>query len=394
MNISAHIPIRWLMGLAILLLPVTTLAQNQTEGSHDMKNSHSANQPVSARVAILNKTLLDQEGKSVQFKTDIIDNNIVVMNFVYTTCTTQCPLNSQILSHVQKNLSSQEQEQVRLVSLSIDPGTDTPKRLKDYAEKIGAGPRWAWLTGHSPEVNELLDALGVYTPDFKNHPSVILVGDSKTGNWTRFYGIPDPDQLIEKVRELAALRSSALSSWKPEIRTVAVTQTVAVDQDAKARAYFTDLPVVTHNGQEKRFYSDMLKDKVVLINLFFGKCENSCPMVHTKLSKLQGILREYMGKQIFFISITIDPEPDTPEALKKYSKNFNPLEGWSFVTGKPEDIRTITRKLGQVHDDIKGHSPFLMVGDVKRARWKKIMPNITNKDLANFLRNLASDSTF
>ena len=175
---------------------------------------------------------------------------------------------------------------------------------------------------------------------------------------------------------------------------MAVTQSSTGDQDARARAYFTDLPVITHDGRKLRFYSDMLKDKVVLINLFFGKCENSCPMVHTKLSKLQTILKDYMGKSIFFVSITIDPEPDTPEALNKYAKNFNPLEGWSFVTGKPENIRTITRRLGQTNSEIKGHAPFLMVGDVKRARWKKIMPNITNKDLADFLRNLASDPTF
>lgn len=382
----------FLTGLILILLPSLLFAKNPMEGSHGKKHANLENRQSSATVELLNIELQDQNGKSVQFKTDVIGEHIVVMNFIYTTCTTQCPLNSQILSQVEKSLSQQEHERVRLVSLSIEPGTDTSERLKDYAEKIGAGPGWTWLTGYRPEVNQLLDALGVYTPDFKTHPSVVLVGDGKTGNWTRFYGTPGPDQLLEKVRELVTLRNKdALSTLTPQIRKVSVTNVKSNSNDEKARAYFTDLPVITHDGRKLRFYTDLLKNKVVLINLFYGKCENSCPMVHTKLSKLQTLLEGYMGKSIFFISITIDPELDTLEALAKYAKNFNPGEGWTFVTGNPEYIKTITSKLGQVHNK-EGHAPFLMVGDVKRARWRKVMPNTPDKALADFLRELASAS--
>ena len=388
----AKAPIVLLTGFMIILLSSLVYAKSPMEGSHGMKDGSPENRQSSATVELQDIKLLDQNGKSVRFKTDVIGEHIVVMNFVYTTCTTQCPLNSQLLSHVQKNLSKEEYEKVQLVSLSVDPGTDTPERLKNYAEKIGAGPGWTWLTGHRPEVNQLLNALGVYTPDFKIHPSVVLVGDGKTGNWTRFYGTPDPDQLLSKVQELMDLRDKdALSTLVPQIRRVSNSNSDA--NNDKARAYFTDLPVITHEGRELRFYSDLLKDKVVLINLFFGKCENSCPMVHTKLSKLQTLLKDYMGKSIFFVSITIDPEPDTPEALAQYAKNFKPGEGWSFVTGNPEHIKTITSKLGQVHNNKEAHAPFLMVGDVKRARWKKVMPNIPDKELADFLRTLASGSS-
>ena len=378
----------------LVTFPALAPAQSHLEGSHGMKGNHPAERSTSAKVHILNKSLLNQEGHPVHFKTDVIGQNIVVMNFVYTTCTTQCPLNSQILSHVQQNLTPAERKQVRLVSLSIDPGTDTPERLKEYAEKIGAGPGWNWLTGLRPEVNELLDALGVYTPDFKSHPSVFLVGDGKTGNWTRFNGTPGPETLLSKVHQLMSLRQEAQSSWTPKIRRVSVTNAKSDGMDDKAKAYFTDLPVITHDGQQVRFYSDLLKNKIVLINLFYGKCENSCPMVHTKLSKLQTILEDYMGKSVFFLSITIDPEPDTPEALAKYAQNFKPGKGWKFVTGDPAHIKTITRKLGQTHDEVKSHAPFMMVGDVKKARWKKIMPNVPDKALALFLRKLASDPTY
>lgn len=390
-------PTLLLTGFMVILLPSLVFSKGPfskgpMEGSHGKQHGSPENRQSSATVELLDMKLLDQDGKSVQFKTDVIGEHIVVMNFIYTTCTTQCPLNSQILSHVQKNLSKQEREQVQLISLSVDPGTDTPQRLKDYADKIGAGPGWTWLTGYRPEVNKLLNALGVYTPEFKTHPSVVLVGDSKTGNWTRFYGTPGPDQLLAKVQELMALRGKgALSTLVPQIRRGSVTNSKSDGKGDKAHAYFTDLPVITHDGRQLRFFTDLLKDKIVLINLFYSQCENSCPMVHSKLSKLQTLLEGYMGKSIFFISITIDPEPDTPEALAKYAQNFKPGEGWTFVTGNPEHIKTITSKLGQVHNNKEGHPPFLMVGDVKRARWKKIMPNVPNKALADFLRKLASD---
>ena len=381
-----------LMGWITSALPFQAFAQSQMEGSHGRMPGKLPDRSHSATVELLNLELLNQDGKSVKFKTDVIGEHIVVMNFVYTTCTTQCPLNSQILSHVQKSLSAQGNRQVQLVSVSVDSGTDTPQRLKEYAEKIGAGPGWTWLTGYRPEVNKLLNALGVYTPDFKTHPSVILVGDGKTGNWTRFYGTPDPDHLLNKVQELVALRDKgAFSTRVPKLRKVSVTKTHGNHKNDKARAYFTDLPVVTHDGRQVRFFSDLLKDKVVLINLFYGKCENSCPMVHTKLSKLQDLLDGYMGKSIFFVSVTIDPEPDNPEALAKYAQNFKPGKGWSFVTGNPEHIKTITRKLGHLHNK-EGHPPFLMMGDVKSARWKKVMPNVPNKALAQFLRELVTNS--
>jgi len=376
-----------------LTIPFSVFAKGPMEGSHGSMHGSPEKRQSSANVDLLNTILVDQNGKSVQFKTDVIGDHIVVMNFIYTTCTTQCPLNSQILAQVEKELPSRESDGVRLVSLSIEPGTDTPERLKKYSEKIGSGPGWTWLTGHRPEVNELLNALGVYTPDFKTHPSVVLVGDGKSGNWTRFYGTPSSDQILSKVQELISLRhKGALSTVIPQIQRVAYTNVKNDDKDAKARAYFTDLPVITHDGRQLRFYSDLLQNKVVLINLFYGKCENSCPMIHTKLSKLQTDLKDYMGKSVFFISITIDPEPDTPEALAKYVQNFQPGKGWSFVTGNPENIKTITKRLGQAYENKEGHPPFLMIGDVKRARWRKVMPNISDKELTDFLRTLVSDS--
>lgn len=382
-----------LAGCLIALMAGAASAKGLPGSSHG--HEHNANTPLQppADIKLLNAQLLDQNGRSVLFQSEVIGDNIVVMNFIYTTCTTQCPLNSQVLAQVQKGLADHERELVQLVSLSIDPGTDTPQRLKDYSSKIGAGPGWTWLTGHKPDVNRVLTGLGVYTPEFKTHPSVVLVGDGKSGNWTRFYGLAAADQLLAEVHDLIEKREQVKNSATPSnVRKQADPDQKAKAQDAKARGYFTDLPVVTHNGKTLRFYSDLLKDKVVLVSLFYSHCTQSCPLVNTKLATLQKMLGDHMGKNVFFISVTLDPGPDTPAVLKKYAADFQPQDGWKFVTGKPEDIKTITRRLGQTGDDFKAHSPFLLVGDVKRARWKKILPNVPNKDLADFLRQAVSDS--
>ena len=69
---------------------------------------------------------------------------------------------------------------------------DTPARLKEYAARYGAGPGWTWLTGPKPQVDEVLQVFGAYTPNFVEHPPLVMVGDAKTGKWIRFYGFPEP----------------------------------------------------------------------------------------------------------------------------------------------------------------------------------------------------------
>jgi protein SCO1/2 len=273
------------------------------------------------------------------------------------------------------------------VSVSLDPVTDTPARLRDFAEKVGSDPQWTWLTGKNSGVMRLLDGLGVYSPDIISHPPVFLVGDGKNKRWKRFNGLPSVEQLQSYIRELQKSRTLLKQNSGYQIIRVHTSE----DKDEKARGYFTDLPVITHDGQTLNFYTDLLKNKIVLINLFFSGCEKSCPMVHSKLAKLQNELDDYLGKSVFFISITIDPEPDTPDIMKHYAQSFKPKPGWSFVTGSPENIKTITYRLGQINDDKEAHAPFLMVGDVSNVRWKKFLPNISNEMLARFIKNLAAD---
>src|SRR5215470_20026295 len=102
-------------------------------------------------------------------------------------------------------------------------------------------------------------------------------------------------------------------------------------RDAKARSYFTDLPVIAQDGKERRFFSDILEDKVVLIYLFFTSCENTCPVINQTLANVQNMLGDRLGSEIILISITTDPTRDTVAVVKEYSDYFGPRAGWLFL---------------------------------------------------------------
>lgn len=160
------------------------------------------------RVDLRAAQLLDQSGIEVELVEDVIGQRIVVVDFVYTTCTTVCPVLSAVLMQVQGQLGDRLGSEVALVSISVDPQRDTPARLKDYATKMHAGDGWTWLTGEKSVVDEVLKDFGAYTPNFEDHPAMMLVGDASTGEWARFLGFPGANHIVDKINELAAARTA------------------------------------------------------------------------------------------------------------------------------------------------------------------------------------------
>jgi protein SCO1 len=162
-------------------------------------------------------------------------------------------------------------------------------------------------------------------------------------------------------------------------------------REAKARSYFTDLPVIAQDGKERRFFSDVLKDKVVLIYLFFTNCENTCPVINHMLSNVQDLLGDRLGNDIALISITTDPARDTPSVVKEYADYFGPRPGWLFLTGERQNIETIDRRLGHTSADPTAHTTFLMVGNVAKAKWTKLKPTASPAEIVAMLHLLAGD---
>lgn len=163
----------------------------------------------SPHINVLNTELLDQNGTSVRFASDIAGDRIMAINFIYTNCTTACPVVSAIFEKLQSQLGKKLQQDVRMVSLSINPTADTPEKLKTHAEHFHTGPEWVWLTGEKTRVNTLLKGLGVYNTDYTNHIPVILIGDPIRKVWTRFNGLTSPEVLAAKIDEMLAARNEA-----------------------------------------------------------------------------------------------------------------------------------------------------------------------------------------
>ena len=138
---------------------------------------------------------------------------------------------------------------------------------------------------------------------------------------------------------------------------------------------FPNVELITHDGKKVRFYDDLIKGKVVAIELMYTTCRYNCPLETARLVQVQKMLGDRMGKDVFFYSITIEPDKDTPEALKAYAEKFHVGPGWTFLTGKEADIKLISRKLGLDFlpngNDPDGHTPSLLIGNEATGIWMR-----------------------
>jgi protein SCO1 len=148
--------------------------------------------------------VLDQDGKAVRFYTDLVKDRVVAVNFVFTTCTTICPPMGANFAKLQKLLGDRAGRDVHLISVSVDPATDTPERMKAWAQKFGAGPGWTLVTGDREEVTRLLKSLGVFTANISDHSPLVLLGNDARHQWTRAYGLAAPAKLAELIGDMAA----------------------------------------------------------------------------------------------------------------------------------------------------------------------------------------------
>jgi protein SCO1 len=109
--------------------------------------------------------------------------------------------------------------------------------------------------------------------------------------------------------------------------------------------YFPDVSVVTQDGKTLRFYDDLIKGRIVVVNFIYTGCDEPCPIETARLAEVKDRLGDAVGREIFFISITVDPEHDTPAMLKAYADAFEAnAPGWQFLTGRPADIKAINAK--------------------------------------------------
>ncbi len=188
---------------------------------------------------------------------------------------------------------------------------------------------------------------------------------------------------------IAALALFHPGAWSSTTDTAAA----AASHDEESRAYFSDLPLLTQDGEQVNFYTDVLKDKVVLINFIFTNCDGACPIMTQVLTNVMDLLGDEMGKKIYFVSISIDPERDDPPALKEFaSKQDADHPGWLWLTGEKQNVEHIVKKLGQYTGDVETHSTLFLAGNVRTKHWTKITPRMRPLGIAEKLRTLAEES--
>jgi cytochrome oxidase Cu insertion factor (SCO1/SenC/PrrC family) len=174
-----------------------------------VKQTASASESTERVVAESGKSLnipdvevLDQDGNVRHFYSDLIKGKTVAVNFIFTNCTTICPPLGATFARVQRELGDKVGKDVYFISVSVDPLTDTPERLKAWGAKFKAGPGWTFVTGNKEEIDRLLRALGASTARREDHTPSVIIGNDERDVWTRTYGLASASQMGGLIKEV------------------------------------------------------------------------------------------------------------------------------------------------------------------------------------------------
>jgi len=146
-----------------------------------------------------NFKVTSQDGKNYQFYKDLVENKIVVINFIYTSCPDICGLQSARMSIVQDKLGKRLGRDIFIYSISLDPKRDTPAVLKQYAEAFGAKPGWLFLTGDPAELHQIRYKLGERSRKLSEHRNDAVLGNDRTGEWGRSSMMANLGQLAQDI---------------------------------------------------------------------------------------------------------------------------------------------------------------------------------------------------
>jgi len=158
-----------------------------------------------------------------------------------------------------------------------------------------------------------------------------------------------------------------------------------------AQQYFTDVELINQDGKKVRFYSDVLKGKTVVVNAFFTSCTSVCPPMNRNMEKIQEALGDRVGRDVFLVSMTVDPETDTPARMKEYAKKFHAGPGWLFLTGKKENLDWALYKLGQYVENKDDHQTVLIIGNEPTGLWKKAFGMANVAELVQVVESVVND---
>lgn len=342
------------------------------------------------KLALPDVTVLDQDGRQRLFFSDLVKGRTVAVNFIFTSCTSICTPLAATFKGVQDELARRGSKDIELISVSVDPLSDTPEELRKFGRKFGAGPNWTFVTGGRKSIDAILLAFGVgaSTSDPSDHSPIVYLGNEPARNWTRAYGLAKPATIAQQLLDLRGAPTTGVPGLGvgvpaqggpaplAEVRHVAAAQAdrasaVTASAASRGAAYFTNLPLQTQD-RAVRFYDDLVRDRIVLIHSFYASCRDVCSPMGHNLARAQKLISENIEKPVQLISISTDPLADLPGVLREYASRHAAGPGWAFVTGKKENVDWVLHKLGLYPETKEAHTAVLWVGNDRTGRWLKL----------------------
>jgi protein SCO1 len=155
--------------------------------------------------------------------------------------------------------------------------------------------------------------------------------------------------------------------------------------------YLAKLSLVDHNGRRVDLYDDLIKGHTIVLNSFFASCTGSCPVMAKTFLHLQKKFGDRVGDDVILVSITVDPENDTPEKLKAYAERMGAKPGWYFLTGTPAEVDAALGKLGQYTDAREAHKNIIIAGNDRTGLWKKALAIAPSEEVWKVVASVADD---
>jgi protein SCO1 len=179
----------------------------------------------------------------------------------------------------------------------------------------------------------------------------------------------------------------AAAAWTEHVRTPPAAPVLppAAGPVSPAHKYFSDVELVDQDGRTHRFYSDLLQGKIVVVAAFFTSCTTSCPILAERMAGLQERVGDRLGRDVYLLSFSVDPQTDTPARLKQYAERVGARPGWFFLTGSKTNVDWALYKLGAYTEPAEAHSNLLILGNEPAGEWKKVFGLAPAEDLLHSL---------
>jgi len=200
------------MELRLANVETVAVVDNHNKPAAPPASDTSETSRSNSKLAIPDVEVLDQNGNALHFYRDLIKGKTVAINFIFTNCTTICPPLAATFARVQKEMGDKVGKDVHFISISVDPLTDTPERLKAWGAKFKAGDGWTFVTGEKQEMDKLLNALGAAVSKREDHTPSIIIGNDSKGVWTRTYGLAKTSQIVGLILDVMAGRVDEISA--------------------------------------------------------------------------------------------------------------------------------------------------------------------------------------